>query len=65
MTDLTLPEGVAAIASERVQKLPQPVDPARDAGTEPLLNDQAYDRIKHDIISCILPPGSGISESQL
>lgn len=70
MTDLTLPAGVAAIATARAQKPGLPGldavrEPVRDAGTEPLLNDQAYDRIKHDIISCSLPPGSGISESQL
>ncbi len=30
-----------------------------------LLNDQAYERIRHDIIVCVLPPGAAISESQL
>ena len=66
MTDLTIPAGVAAIAAARAPKPATAAsDAARDTVVEPLLNDQAYDRIKHDIISCMLPPGSGISESQL
>ena len=63
MNDLTVPEGVAAIHPARAPKGIAAAATADSAG--PLLNDQAYDRIKHDIISCILPPGSGISESQL
>jgi DNA-binding GntR family transcriptional regulator len=31
----------------------------------PLLSDRAYERIKHDIISCVLAPGAEISEAQL
>jgi DNA-binding GntR family transcriptional regulator len=31
----------------------------------PLLSDRAYERIRHDIISCVLAPGSEISETQL
>lgn len=33
--------------------------------TIPLLSDRAYERIKHDIISCTIAPGSDISEAQL
>lgn len=33
--------------------------------TIPLLTDRAYERIKHDIICCILPPGTEVSEAQL
>lgn len=31
----------------------------------PLLNDRAYERIKHDIITCVIAPGTEISEPQL
>src|SRR3970040_1475183 len=31
----------------------------------PLLSDRAYERIRHDIISCLLAPGTEISEAQL
>lgn len=31
----------------------------------PLLTDRAYERIKHDIICCIIAPGIEISEAQL
>jgi DNA-binding GntR family transcriptional regulator len=31
----------------------------------PLLSDRAYERIRHDIISCALAPGAEISETQL
>src|SRR3970282_2582131 len=31
----------------------------------PLLADRTYERIRHDIISCVLPPGTEISEAQL
>jgi DNA-binding GntR family transcriptional regulator len=31
----------------------------------PLLSDRAYERIRHDIISCALAPGTEISEAQL
>ena len=31
----------------------------------PLLSDRAYERIRHDIISCVLAPGAEISETQL
>lgn len=33
--------------------------------TIPLLTDRAYERIKHDIISCAIAPGTDISEAQL
>ena len=33
--------------------------------TIPLLTDRAYERIRHDIISCAIAPGSEISEAQL
>jgi DNA-binding GntR family transcriptional regulator len=31
----------------------------------PLLNDRAYERIRNDIITCVLAPGAEISEAQL
>ncbi len=66
MTDLTVPASVASIASDRNRAAPVAAEAAREPAAEPLLlNDRAYERIKHDIISCMLPPGSGISESQL
>ena len=33
--------------------------------TIPLLTERAYERIRRDIISCAIPPGSEISEAQL
>lgn len=33
--------------------------------TIPLLTDRAYERIRHDIICCIIAPGAEISEAQL
>jgi DNA-binding GntR family transcriptional regulator len=33
--------------------------------TIPLLTDRAYERIRHDIISCAIAPGTEISEGQL
>lgn len=39
---------------------PRPVAPAI-----PLLADRAYERLKHDIITCALAPGTEISEPQL
>ena len=33
--------------------------------TIPLLTERAYERIHRDIISCVIPPGSEISETQL
>ena len=33
--------------------------------TIPLLTDRAYERIRHDIISCAIAPGAEISEAQL
>ncbi len=33
--------------------------------TIPLLTERAYERLRHDIISCALPPGCEISEAQL
>jgi len=31
----------------------------------PLLTDRAYERLKHDVITCVLAPGTEISEPQL
>src|SRR5262249_60487548 len=31
----------------------------------PLLTDRAYERIRHDIIACVIAPGTEISEAQL
>ena len=39
--------------------------PAADFRTMPLLSDRAYERIRHDIIGCVLSPGTEISEAQL
>src|SRR6478609_8908513 len=33
--------------------------------TIPLLTERAYDRVRRDIISCVIAPGSEISETQL
>src|SRR5215475_2658555 len=33
--------------------------------TIPLLTDRAYERIRHDVISCTIAPGTEISEMQL
>lgn len=33
--------------------------------TIPLLTDRAYERIRHDIIGCVIAPGTEISEAQL
>lgn len=33
--------------------------------TIPLLSERAYERIKHDIICCLIPPGTEVSEAQL
>ena len=33
--------------------------------TIPLLTDRAYERIRHDVISCAIAPGTEISEAQL
>lgn len=35
------------------------------AKTIPLLSDRAYERIKHDIICCLIAPGTEVSEAQL
>lgn len=42
-----------------------PGRPPADVRTMPLLSDRAYERIRHDIIGCMLPPGMEISEAQL
>ncbi len=42
-----------------------PGKPPADIRAMPLLTDRAYERIKHDIISCVLAPGTEISEAQL
>ena len=44
---------------------PLPGRPAADVRTIPLLSDRAYERIRHDIIGCVLAPGTEISEAQL
>src|SRR5205085_3969925 len=33
--------------------------------TIPLLTERAYERVRRDIISCVIAPGSEISEAQL
>lgn len=38
---------------------------AASAKTIPLLSDRAYERIKHDIICCLIAPGTAVSEAQL
>lgn len=35
------------------------------AKTIPLLSERAYERIRHDIICCLIPPGTEVSEAQL
>lgn len=35
------------------------------AKTIPLLSERAYERVKHDIICCLIPPGAEISEAML
>ena len=42
-----------------------PGGPSADIRSMPLLSDRAYERIRHDIISCALAPGVEISETQL
>jgi DNA-binding GntR family transcriptional regulator len=44
---------------------PPPGRGPADIRAIPLLSDRAYERIRHDIISCVLAPGSEISETQL
>src|SRR5262245_30742257 len=39
--------------------------PSADVRAMPLLSDRAYERIRHDVISCQLAPGTEISETQL
>jgi DNA-binding GntR family transcriptional regulator len=39
--------------------------PTANVRAMPLLSDRAYERIRHDIISCTLAPGAEISEAQL
>ena len=36
-----------------------------DVRAMPLLSDRAYERIRHDVITCALAPGTEISEAQL
>lgn len=36
-----------------------------DVRAMPLLSDRAYERIRHDIITCAIAPGTEISEAQL
>jgi DNA-binding GntR family transcriptional regulator len=35
------------------------------AKTIPLLSERAYERIRHDVICCLIPPGTEVSEAQL
>jgi len=44
---------------------PPPGRTSADIRSMPLLSDRAYERIRHDIISCVLAPGAEISETQL
>ena len=44
---------------------PLPGRPLAEIRTMPLLSDRAYERIRHDIISCVLAPGMEISETRL
>jgi len=39
--------------------------PPADVRAMPLLSDRAYERIRHDVISCVIAPGTEISEAQL
>src|SRR5215510_5376137 len=39
--------------------------PPAEVRAIPLLSDRAYERIRHDVISCLLAPGTEISETQL
>ena len=45
--------------------LSSPGKPSADVRAMPLLSDRAYERIRHDVISCQLAPGTEISETQL
>jgi DNA-binding GntR family transcriptional regulator len=45
-----------------------PPQPSRQRPADapiPLLTDRAYERIKHDVITCVLAPGTEVSEPQL
>jgi DNA-binding GntR family transcriptional regulator len=64
MPDQPVPATRPAPDPATVSPTAVPLLPARGA-EPPLLNDLAYERIKHDIIACTLAPGSAISESQL
>jgi DNA-binding GntR family transcriptional regulator len=39
--------------------------PPAEVHAMPLLSDRAYERIRHDIITCVIAPGTEISEAQL
>ena len=46
--------------------IPPPQSRPRSADAPiPLLTDRAYERIKHDVITCVLAPGIEVSEPQL
>lgn len=47
--------------------MPHPTNgrPPHEAAPVPLLPDRAYERIRHDIITCSIGPGSEIPEAQL
>ena len=44
---------------------PLPGRTSAEIRSMPLLSDRTYERIRHDIISCVLAPGTEISEAQL
>ena len=44
---------------------PQPGRTLAEIRSIPLLSDRAYEHIRHDIISCVLAPGTEISEARL
>jgi len=45
--------------------LPLPGRTPAEIRPMPLLSDRTFERIRHDIISCVLAPGAEISETQL
>lgn len=38
---------------------------SNSAKTIPLLSERAYERVKHDILCCLIPPGAEVSETRL
>jgi len=45
--------------------LPLPDRTPAEIRPMPLLSDRTFERIRHDIISCVLAPGTEIPEAQL